>query len=48
MHPEGTRAATPLTTLKGVGPALATKIEKLGLYRVEDLLFLLPLLYEDR
>ena len=48
MHPEGTRAATPLTTLKGVGPALATKLEKLGLYRVEDLLFLLPLRYEDR
>jgi ATP-dependent DNA helicase RecG len=48
LHPEGTRAATPLTTLKGVGPALATKLEKLGLYRVEDLLFLLPLRYEDR
>ena len=41
-------AATPLTTLKGVGPALAAKLEKLSLYRVEDLLFLLPLRYEDR
>ena len=37
-----------LTTLKGVGPALAKKLEKLNLYRVEDLLFLLPLRYEDR
>ena len=40
--------ATPLTNLKGVGPALAGKLEKLGLYCVEDLLFLLPLRYEDR
>jgi ATP-dependent DNA helicase RecG len=37
-----------LTTLRGVGPALAKKLENLGLYRVEDLLFLLPLRYEDR
>jgi ATP-dependent DNA helicase RecG len=38
----------PLTALAGVGPALAAKLEKLGLHRVEDLLFLLPLRYEDR
>ena len=38
----------PLTELKGVGPALAKKLEKLGLHRVDDLLFLLPLRYEDR
>jgi len=37
-----------LTQLAGVGPALATKLEKLGLNRVEDLLFLLPVRYEDR
>ena len=37
-----------LTSLKGVGPALAAKLQKLGVYRVEDLLFLLPLRYEDR
>jgi ATP-dependent DNA helicase RecG len=37
-----------LTTLKGVGPALTTKLKKLSLNRVEDLLFLLPLRYEDR
>ena len=39
---------TPLTSLKGVGPALAKTLGKLSLYRVEDLLFLLPLRYEDR
>ena len=39
---------SPLTTLKGVGPALAEKLQRLGLRYVEDLLFLLPLRYEDR
>ncbi len=38
----------PLTSLKGVGPALAKTLEKLNLHRVDDLLFLLPLRYEDR
>ncbi|MEX0976496.1 MAG: ATP-dependent DNA helicase RecG [Woeseia sp.] len=37
-----------LTTLSGVGPALAARLERLGIHRVEDLLFLLPLRYEDR
>jgi ATP-dependent DNA helicase RecG len=40
--------ANSLTSLKGIGPALAKKLEKLGLHRIEDLLFLLPLRYEDR
>jgi ATP-dependent DNA helicase RecG len=39
---------SPLTALAGVGPALAKKLERLHLQRVEDLLFLLPLRYEDR
>lgn len=39
---------SPLTDLKGVGPALAEKLKKLNLHRVDDLLFLLPLRYEDR
>lgn len=34
--------------LSGVGPVLARKLERLDLYRIEDLLFLLPLRYEDR
>ncbi len=37
-----------LTSLKGVGPALAAKLGRLGVHRIEDLLFLLPLRYEDR
>jgi len=38
----------PVEVLKGVGPAVAAKLEKLGIYRVQDLLFHLPLRYEDR
>lgn len=38
----------PLTTLKGVGPALAKKLEAIGMRNVQDLLFHLPLRYEDR
>ena len=37
-----------MTVLKGVGPALAKTLGKLDLFKVEDLLFLLPLRYEDR
>ena len=39
---------SPLTVLRGVGPALKEKLERLDLKRVEDLLFLLPHRYEDR
>jgi len=35
-------------TLHGVGPHLAARLQKLGIHRVQDLLFLLPLRYEDR
>ena len=37
-----------VTQLNGVGPALAAKLGKLGLYRAEDLLFHLPSRYQDR
>lgn len=40
--------SSPLTVLHGVGPALAKTLQRLDLFRVEDLLFLLPLRYEDR
>ena len=40
--------STPLTVLKGIGPALADKLGKLGLRSVEDVLFHLPLRYQDR
>ena len=38
----------PVTTLRGVGESLAEKLAKLGITTVQDLLFLLPLRYEDR
>ncbi len=38
----------PVTSLKGVGQALADRLAKLGVETVGDLLFLLPLRYEDR
>lgn len=38
----------PLTQLKGVGPALAQKLQQLGLFSLQDLIFHLPLRYEDR
>ena len=37
-----------VTQLSGVGPALAQKLERLGIRTVADLLFHLPLRYEDR
>lgn len=37
-----------LTTLKGVGPKMAQKLQKLHLYNVLDLLFHLPNRYQDR
>jgi ATP-dependent DNA helicase RecG len=37
-----------VTALRGVGAALAERLAKLGVRRVADLLFLLPLRYEDR
>jgi ATP-dependent DNA helicase RecG len=41
-------AQIPVTSLKGVGPGMATKLEKIGLVSLQDLLFHLPLRYEDR
>ena len=37
-----------VSTLKGVGPSMAKKLDKLGLHSLQDLLFHLPLRYEDR
>ena len=41
-------AQSPITTLKGVGAKVAEKLQKLGLRTVQDVLFHLPLRYEDR
>ena len=48
MRDNVAKLSSPLTVLRGVGPALAEKLKRLNLQRVEDLLFLLPLRYEDR
>lgn len=41
-------SAIPLTSLAGVGAKVAEKLEKIGLVSIQDLLFHLPLRYEDR
>lgn len=41
-------AKQSVTTLKGVGAALAEKLYKLNIHTVQDLLFQLPRQYEDR
>jgi ATP-dependent DNA helicase RecG len=38
----------PITALRGVGEALAQRLGRLGVIQVQDLLFVLPLRYEDR
>jgi len=38
----------PITALRGVGEALAQRLGRLGVAQVQDLLFVLPLRYEDR
>ncbi len=38
----------PVTSLAGIGGQTAKRLEKLGIYRVLDLIFHLPLRYEDR
>ncbi|WP_126452393.1 ATP-dependent DNA helicase RecG [Sulfuriflexus mobilis] len=41
-------ASLSVTCLKGVGPKVAEKLARLGLHTVQDILFHLPLRYEDR
>jgi len=40
--------ATPLDQVSGIGPRIREKLARMGLFRVEDLLFSLPYRYEDR
>jgi ATP-dependent DNA helicase RecG len=44
----GDPGLAPVSSLPGVGPALAETLRKLGIERVQDLWFHLPLRYEDR
>jgi ATP-dependent DNA helicase RecG len=46
--PDADAGLAPVTVLPGVGPALAQTLQRLGLARVQDLWFHLPLRYEDR
>lgn len=48
MTGAGRSELLPVTSLKGVGPSLAERLRRLGIESVQDLLFLLPLRYEDR
>lgn len=48
MTPGALPELRPVTALSGVGPALAQKLAKLDVFTVQDVLFLLPLRYEDR
>jgi ATP-dependent DNA helicase RecG len=41
-------ADTPVTVLRGVGPKNAERLAKLGIRNVQDLLFHLPIRYQDR
>jgi ATP-dependent DNA helicase RecG len=40
--------SSPVTRLAGVGPKLAERLEKLGIHSIGDVLFHLPLRYQDR
>ena len=41
-------ASIPVRELRGVGPKLAARLAEYGVHQVEDLLFHLPLRYQDR
>jgi ATP-dependent DNA helicase RecG len=49
---DGVRSARaeqrPITAMRGVGNMLAERLQRLGVTQVQDLLFVLPLRYEDR
>jgi len=48
IAPQVVSEQRPVGSLRGVGPALAEKLQKLGVHQVQDLLFVLPSRYEDR
>jgi ATP-dependent DNA helicase RecG len=47
-NPQRSPEQRPITALRGVGAALAERLRRLGVAQVQDLLFLLPLRYDDR
>ena len=44
----GASERRPVTALRGVGAALAERLRRLGIEQVQDLLFVLPVRYDDR
>ncbi len=49
LEPAGSRAAfQAITVLKGVGPQIESRLARLGIRAVQDVLFHLPLRYQDR
>jgi len=48
VHPRLVIASRPVTVLRGVGDSFAARLRALGVESTQDLLFLLPLRYEDR
>ncbi len=48
MHRRPVTDSRPVTALRGVGDTLAGRLRTLGVETTQDLLFLLPLRYEDR
>jgi ATP-dependent DNA helicase RecG len=48
QNPISPREQRPITAMRGVGAALAEKLQRLGVTQVQDLLFVLPFRYEDR
>jgi len=43
-----TSSSYPVTRLKGVGPKAAERLQKLGIHSAQDILFHLPIRYQDR
>ena len=39
--------ASPIVTLQGIGPQIAKKLKKLGVFSIEDLLYFFPWRYDD-
>lgn len=48
LQSERTLDQIPVTALKGVGGSLSSKLAKIGLFSLQDVLFHLPLRYMDR
>ncbi len=48
MTDDSAFSARPVSTLKGVGPKTSERLARLGVHSVRDLLFHLPLRYQDR